>query len=117
METIIFYRPLGEKELELIGQSGYTRFLPRLPGQPIFYPLFNEEYATQMARDWNAKNSSSRSGYVRRFRVKAAFLSTHEVHTVGSSIHQEYWISAEELSRFNENMVGPIEVIAGYHWQ
>jgi hypothetical protein len=77
----------------------------------------NEEYATQIARDWNANNSASRSGYVTRFRVNSSYLSAYEVHTVGSSIHKEYWIPAEDLPNFNANIVGPIEVIAEFHSQ
>jgi hypothetical protein len=38
-ETIIMYRPVGPKELELIAASGYREFPPRLPDQPIFYPV------------------------------------------------------------------------------
>jgi len=113
METITLYRPVGQDELELIRQSGFARFPLRLPGQPIFYPVLNEEYATQIARDWNAKNSGS--GYVTRFRVNASFLAAYEVHTVGSSIHKEYWIPAEELVQFNENIAAAIEVIAEFH--
>jgi|SRR5271157_1934689 len=115
METITLYRPVGQDEFELIRQSGFAKFSPRLPGQPIFYPVLNEEYATQIARDWNVRNSNSGSGYVTRFLVKASFLFSYEVHTVGSSIHKEYWIPAEELGKFNENIIGTIEVIAEFH--
>lgn len=114
METTILYRPVGEEELELIRQSGFKTFPPRLSGQPIFYPVLNEEYATQIARDWNAKNSNSGSGYVTRFRVNSEYLSRFEVQTVGSSLHKEYWIPAEELAKFNENIVGTIEVISEF---
>jgi hypothetical protein len=48
-------RPVGPEELRLIAASGYREFPPRLPEQPIFYPVMNEEYATQIARDWNVK--------------------------------------------------------------
>ena len=54
-ETVILYRPVGTKELVLIEATDYKAFPPRLPEQPIFYPVANEEYATQIARDWNAK--------------------------------------------------------------
>ena len=64
-ETVTLYRPVGEKELELIRASGFRAFPPRLPTQPIFYPVLNEEYATQIARDWNVKESGA--GYVTRF--------------------------------------------------
>jgi hypothetical protein len=113
-ETIVLYRPVGQKELDLIKESNYTAFPPRLPEQPIFYPVLNEEYATQIAERWNAKHNDPPVGYVTRFRVRAEYLKRYEVQTVGSSIHQEYWIPAEELSAFNENIVGSIEVIATY---
>jgi hypothetical protein len=113
METITLYRPVGAAELALIQKSGFKRFPPRLPEQPIFYPVLNEEYATQIARDWNAKSSGS--GFVTRFQMNAWFLSVYDVHTVGSAIHTEYWIPAEDLPQFNENIVGDIEVIAEYH--
>jgi len=117
MEAIILYRPVGKEELKLIRQSGFKKFPPRLPGQPIFYPVLNEEYATQIAREWNTKNSDSGVGYLTRFRVDASFISSYEVHTVGSSIHKEYWIPAKELDQLNEHIVGTIEVIAEYHRQ
>ncbi len=112
-DTATLFRPVGPKELELIGQSDYTAFPPRLFWQPIFYPVLNEEYATQIARDWNVRESGA--GFVTRFHVRTAFLQRYEVHTVGSAIHQEYWIPAEELAEFNRHIVGKIEVIAEFH--
>jgi len=113
-ETITLFRPIGPEELALIRQSEFRKFPPRLPRQPIFYPVLNEEYAVQIARDWNARNSATRLGFVTRFQVKSSFLSTYKVHTVGSSIHKEYWIPAEDLPQLNENIVGLIEVIAEF---
>jgi hypothetical protein len=106
------YRPVGPKELQLIVDSAYTAFPPRLPEQPIFYPVLNEAYATQITRDWNAPSKGV--GYVTRFQVRTAFLSQYAVQKVGSALHQEYWIPAEDLAAFNANLVGPIEVIAEY---
>ena len=109
------YRPVGEAELELIRASGFQEFPPRLPEQPIFYPVLNEEYATQIARDWNRKDERSGfTGYVLRFAVRSEFLRGYDIHVVGSSEHQEYWIPAAELPRFNESIVGKIEVIAEF---
>jgi hypothetical protein len=114
--TITLYRPIGQKELDLVRASGYREFPPRLPTQPIFYPVLNEGYATQIARDWNTKDAASGyAGYVTRFQVQAAFLGAYPVKTVGGSVHQEYWIPAEDLPAFNENIVGLIEVIAEFH--
>jgi hypothetical protein len=112
--TTTLYRPVGANELALIRESGYKRFPPRLPEQPIFYPVLNEEYATQIARDWNARRNKDRRGYVTRFQVRTEFLAKYEVQTVGASHHQEYWIPAEELEEFNQNLVGEIEVLAEY---
>jgi hypothetical protein len=74
------------------------------PSNPSFYPALNEEYATRIARDWNARNSGS--GYVTRFEVNASFLSIYGVHTVGNAAHKEYRIPTERLPQFNENTVG-----------
>ena len=112
--TTLLFRPVGQKEIQLIQESQFTAFPPRLPEQPIFYPVLNEEYATQIARDWNGKHSIEKVGYVTRFRVRSAYLNKYEVQTVGGSVHQEYWIPAEELSEFNRNIVGRIEVVSEY---
>ena len=113
-ETTVLFRPVGAKELELIRESDFTACPPRLPEQPIFYPVLTEQYANQIARNWNAKHESGGAGYVTRFRVRNEYLKKHEVQTVGGSEHQEYWIPAEEMSEFNENIVGRIEVVAEY---
>lgn len=111
--TTTLFRPVGQKELDLLEQSGFTTFPPRLEIQPIFYPVLNREYATQIARDWNTKDAASGYvGYVTMFHVRSDFLSQYEIQTVGAaSIHQEYWIPAEKLDEFNKNIVGKIEVI------
>src|ERR1700730_16517316 len=113
-ETTILFRPVGQKELALIQESGFAVFPPRLPEQPIFYPVLNEQYAIQIARDWNAKYNSTRCGYVTRFRVRRSFISRYEPKAVGGAAHQEYWIPAEDLSEFNRNIIGEIEVIAEF---
>jgi hypothetical protein len=110
--TTTLFRPVGPKELELIAESGFREFPPRLPDQPIFYPVLNEEYATQIARDWNVPASGV--GYVTRFEVTRTFLSRFPIQTVGSSIHRELWIPAEELAEMNRNIVGVIEVISEF---
>jgi len=111
--TTTLYRPVGPTELSLIREAGFRAFPPRLPEQPIFYPVLTEEYAVKIARDWNVKASGS--GYVTRFSVRTEFLSRYEVQTVGGSQHQEYWIPAEDLSQVNQNIVGPIEIITEFH--
>ena len=114
-ETITLYRPVGPKELALIRESDFRAFPPRLPEQPIFYPVLNEAYATQIARDWNSTSAQNEyAGFVTRFAVRAAFLADYPVETVGSRMHQEYWIPAEKLDAFNASIVGEIEIIAEY---
>ncbi len=110
--TLTLYRPVGPAELALIEATGYREFPPRLPEQPIFYPVLNEEYAAQIARDWNVKESGS--GFVTRFAIDAAFAARYPVQVVGGRRHQELWVSAEELAEFNRNLVGSIEVIAEF---
>jgi len=111
-ETITLYRPVGPEELDLIRQSGFRSFPPRLPEQPIFYPVLTEAYAIKIARDWNV--NASGAGYVTRFSVRRSFLARYPVRNVGGSEHQEFWIPAEELPNFNENIVGAIEIIAEF---
>ncbi len=110
--TATLFRPVGQKELDLIEASGFRSFPPRLPEQPIFYPVLNEEYASQIAREWNTKDARSGFvGYVTRFAVRATFLAQYPVKIVGARQHAEYWIPAEDLAEFNRNIVGQIEVI------
>jgi len=110
--TTTLYRPVGQAELDLIVATGYRRFPPRLPEQPIFYPVCNEEYAVQIASRWNTTGGSV--GYVTRFDVRSDFLAKYDVQIVGSKLHAEYWIPAEELEAFNDAIVGRIEVIGEY---
>src|SRR5437899_10524841 len=111
-ETTTLYRPVGPKELALIAASDFREFPPRLPEQPIFYPVLNEEYARQIARDWNVPSSGA--GYVVRFALQKAFADRYSVRSVGGTIHKELWIPAEELDELNRNIIGKIEVIAEY---
>ena len=114
-DVITPYRPVGQAEFEVIQASGFRKFPPRLPHQPIFYPVLSQGYATQIARDWNTKDESSGfMGYVLRFKVRGEFLSSYEIHTVGSAEHREYWIPAEDLDRLNENIIGDIEVVSEF---
>jgi hypothetical protein len=113
--TVELYRPVSRQELDLIARLDYQAFPPRLPDQPIFYPVLTRKYADQIARNWNARDPASNfRGYVLRFRVRAEYLSHFEVHTVGGTVHQEYWIPGEKLEAFNRNLVGKIEVVAVY---
>jgi hypothetical protein len=94
-ETIILYRPVGPAELELIRASGWRTFPPRLPEQPIFYPVLNEEYACDISRKWNVRDHGA--GYVTRFQVRRKFAARYPVQIVGDRTCQELWVPAEEL--------------------
>jgi hypothetical protein len=106
------YRPVGQAEYELIEQSGFKRFPPRLPEQPIFYPVLNEQYASEIASKWNtADKNSGFVGYVLKFEVDDEYIQKFSVQQAGALYHLEYWIPAEELDEFNGNIIGYIEVI------
>jgi hypothetical protein len=111
-EVIILWRPVGPEELKLVRESGMTAFPPRLPDQPIFYPVLTEDYAVKIARDWNVPRSGR--GYVTRFRVLKSYLDRYEVHEAGGRDHREYWIPAEDIALFNAAIVGAIEVVAEF---
>lgn len=111
-ETVTLWRPVGPVELHLLEASGWARWPPRLPEQPIFYPVLNEAYATKIARDWNVSRDGA--GFVTRFQVRKAHLDRYEVHQAGGIEILEYWIPAEDLDEFNDNVVGTIEVVAEY---
>lgn len=112
MSTKTLYRPVGPAELDLISKSGWKRFPPRLPEQPIFYPVLNQKYAAQIARDWNVKESGS--GYVTRFDIESVYLEKFPRQVVGGSVHEELWVPAEELEEFNSKIVGLIEVVDAF---
>lgn len=109
VETVTLWRPVGPKELDLVRASGMRAFPPRLPEQPIFYPVLSRDYAVKIARDWNVPHSGA--GYVTRFRVRRDFLGNYEVQEAGGRAHLEYWIPAEDLDAFNAAIVGEIEVV------
>jgi hypothetical protein len=111
-ETVILYRPTGPKEMELVAANGFRRWPPRLPGQPIFYPVTNEGYAREIAVNWNIPESGV--GFVTKFAVKKSFMRRYSIHKVGSSLHTEWWIPAEDLEELNDNIVGLIEVVGEY---
>jgi hypothetical protein len=112
MATTTFYRPVGPAELKLIADTGWRAFPPRLPEQPIFYPVLNEEYAAQIAQRWNVPESGS--GYVTAFEVDADYVSKFEVQQVGGREHRELWVPADELAEFNAHIVGVIRVVQRY---
>jgi len=108
-ETVTLYRPTGPEELELLRQTNFSRWPPRLPEQPIFYPVTNEDYAIEIAQKWNVPERGV--GFVTRFEVQKSFMDRYEIHIVGGAQHTEWWIPAEDLEELNDNIVGRIEVI------
>jgi hypothetical protein len=114
-DVTTLYRPIGQAELDLIRESGFTAFPPRLPEQPIFYPVLTRSYAEQIARDWNTKDPKSGfAGYVVQFQVRTEYLKKFSIQKAGAREHLEYWIPAGQISEFNQNIVGEIEVIAEF---
>jgi len=111
-ETVTLWRPTSPEELALVEASGWREWPPRLAGQPIFYPVLNEQYATMIARDWNVEQSGA--GYVTRFQVRRSFLDRYEVRQVGGQTILEYWIPAGDLCALNASIVGKIELIAEF---
>jgi hypothetical protein len=109
IETVMLWRPTGPKELAQVEASEWRAWPPRFAGQPIFYPVLNEDYATRIARDWNVKHSGA--GFVTRFEVRKGFLDRYEVQQVGGATILEYWIPAEDLNELNANIVGTIDVV------
>ncbi len=108
-QTLTLWRPVGPKEFALIAASGMRAFPPRLPEQPIFYPVLTEAYAVKIARDWNVPASGC--GHVLRFAILRRFIDAYEVHEAGGREHLEYWIPSEDLADFNAAIVGPIELV------
>lgn len=108
MKTTTLYRPVNQAELDLIAALDFMAFPPRLPGQPIFYPVMNRAYACQISQEWNVPHYGC--GHVTSFDVKSDFLSRYKVKNVGGKGHDELWIPAEELDEFNRNIVGTIRV-------
>ncbi|MEL6118725.1 MAG: ADP-ribosylation/crystallin J1 [Pseudomonadota bacterium] len=107
-DTVTLWRPVGPEELALIEKAGMKAFPPRLPEQPIFYPVLTEDYAVKIARDWNVKASGS--GFVTQFNVLKSYLDAYQVQEAGGRAHLEYWIPAEDMDAFNKAIVGVISV-------
>lgn len=113
IKTTTLYRPVGKTELELVLKT--KRFPPRLPYQPIFYPVLDEAYAVEIARDWNTKDEASGfEGHVLCFHVSPSFLVRFILATAGGKTRREYWIPAESLEELNNNIVGDITLIHSF---
>lgn len=111
--TVSLYRPIGPGQLRAIESTNWQRFPPRLPGQKYFYPLLHESFAHRIAREWHLDRSGA--GFVTEFMVDREYLEEFSVFVVGGPEHKEYRIPARELSRFNDNIVGDINLVARYY--
>ena len=111
MTTITCYRPVGPSELNLLIENGFSKWPPRLPEQPIFYPVTNEQYAKAITK-WNIQDYGV--GYITKFEVRREFLDRYDIHCVGARNDTEWWIPAEDLEELNSNMVGLIELVGEY---
>ena len=107
-DTTLLYRPTGQTELDLIAATEYRKFPPRLPEQPLFYPVLTLAYAMKIAQ-WNATEGGV--GYVLQFKVRNKCLNSYQTQLAGGKEHQEYWIPADKLSEFNDAIVGKIKLI------
>jgi hypothetical protein len=115
MKTVTLYRPVGIKELQLIEESGWKEFPPRLFWQPIFYPVLNQPYAEQIANDWNTQDEASGyCGIVTRFELLEEHYSLYETQNVGGEMHNELWVPAEQLDEFNKSIVGSISIVNAF---
>lgn len=112
MKTKTLYRPVGEKEMILIIESNYKKFPPRLEWQPIFYPVLNEDYASEIAEKWNTRDvAGNYLGFVTEFEVLEEVVNQYPAQNVGARNHNELWVPSEELDTFNQAIVGKIKVI------
>ncbi|SES87999.1 hypothetical protein [Paenibacillus sp. NFR01] len=110
MKTL--FRPVGLIEMKLILDLELNGFPPRLPEQPIFYPVLNQAYADQIALEWNTKDKVFGSvGFVTEFNVASPFIDKYEEQIVGSRNHNELWIPAEDLEELNNNIEGQIKIV------
>ena len=109
---MILYRPVGQAEYDLIAANRFTAFPPRLPEQPIFSPVLNEQYAREINEKWNRfEKAAGYTGYVTMFEIDDEYAARFPVQVVGAHYHQELWVPAEELAEFNAHIIGKIRVL------
>jgi hypothetical protein len=114
MNTTLF-RPTGANELALIVDSGMKRFPPRLFWQPIFYPVLNLQYASEIAERWNMGDPESDGvGFVTEFDIPEDYFKKFPIQTVELDYHQELWVPAEQLEEFNNHIINGIRVCKSF---
>ncbi|MBO6603246.1 MAG: ADP-ribosylation/crystallin J1 [Roseicyclus sp.] len=112
---MILFRPTGLKELVLVRDSGWRTWPPRLPDQPIFYPVTTQTYAEKIARDWNSVLPAPDDlGFVTRFEITPDMAARYPVQQAGGREHEELWVPAENLGAFNQGIVGQIELVGAF---
>ena len=112
---MILFRPVGLQELRLISKLEFRAFPPRLPDQPIFYPVLNFEYARQIAEGWNTKYNDPACGFITKFEMNDQYIKQYKVQIVGARENAELWIPAENLEEMNQNILGNIMIEAAYY--
>ena len=107
------FRPVGLRELELVAESGWRAYPPRLAWQPIFYPVLTREYAVAIVTQWNQTEAEAgHCGFVTEFAIADEFVARYPVQQLGGGpVYRELWVPAKELAEFNAHIVGPIRVV------
>lgn len=96
----------------LIIESNYKKFPPRLEWQPIFYPVLDEDYTSEIAEKWNTRDKAGNYlGFVTEFEVLEDEVNQYPAQNVGARNHNELWIPSEKLEAFSQAIVGNIKVI------
>jgi hypothetical protein len=81
--ALLLFRPVNQAELDHIAAADWLTFPPHLPEQPIFYPVLNQDYAAQLARDWNTPHDGV--GYLVRFALDADYAAQLPVQVDGDA--------------------------------
>jgi hypothetical protein len=116
MNFVTLYRPVGQKEMILVKESGWSRFPPRLEWQPIFYPVMNQQYAEQIAKQWNTEDEfSGYVGHVLAFEIPEEYISKYPIQNVGGELHNELWVPSSELEHLNNNINGLIRIVCSFY--
>ncbi|MDA7501766.1 ADP-ribosylation/crystallin J1 [Chitinophagales bacterium] len=112
MKLLTLYRQVNKAELDLIAALNWKAFPPRLPEQPFFYPVMNQQYAEEITVKWNVPAYGM--GYVLKWEMSRDYLLQFKVENVGGPQHNELWVPAEDLAEFNANIQGEISLIGEF---
>ena len=85
-----------------------------ITGTTIFLSCAERKLCAGNRKKWNVRDNEDHKGYVTKFEVADDYCSQFELHTVGSSRHQELWIPADALESFNQHIIGTIKVIGAF---